>query len=82
MLSREQIVSQAQAIFRKVLDSPKLVLTDKTIASDVEGWDSLNHMTLVMTIEEHFKVRFVTWEVMGWHSVGEMIDCLEGKLNK
>jgi len=82
MLSREQIFSQAQAIFREVLDSPRLVLTDKTTASDVDGWDSLNHMTLVMTIEEHFKVRFVTWEVMGWHSVGEMLDCLEGKLNK
>jgi acyl carrier protein len=39
-------------------------------------------MTLVMTIEEHFKVRFVTWEVMGWHSVGEMLDSLEAKLNK
>ena len=82
MLSREQIFSQAQEIFREVLDSPKLVLTDKTTASDVEGWDSLNHMTLVITIEEHFRARFVTWEVMGWHSVGEMIDCLEGKLNK
>lgn len=82
MLKREQILSQSQAIFRDVLDNPKLVLTDKTTARDVEGWDSLNHMTLVMTIEEHFKVRFATFEVMGWHSVGEMLDCLEGKLNE
>ena len=81
MLSRDQLLSQSQAIFRDVLDNPKLILTDKTTASDVEGWDSLNHVTLVMTIEEHFKVRFVTWEVMGWQSVGEMLDCLETKLN-
>jgi acyl carrier protein len=82
MLSRDQLLSQSQAIFRDVLDDPKLVLSDKTTASDVEGWDSLNHVTLVMTIEEHFKVRFVTWEVMGWKTVGEMLDCLETKLKK
>ena len=57
-----------------------LVLADTTTASDVEGWDSLNHVTLVMAIEEHFKVRFVTWEVMSWQTVGEMLDCLETKL--
>lgn len=82
MLSREQLLSQSQAIFRDVLDSPELVLTERTTASDVEGWDSLNHVTLVMTIEEHFKVRFVTWEVMSWKTVGEMLDSLETKLKK
>ena len=82
MMSREQIVSQAQAIFREVLDSPNLVLTDDLTAAKVKGWDSLNHMTLVMTLEEHFKVKFATWEVMSWRNVGEMLDCLDAKLNK
>ena len=56
MMSREQIVSQAQVIFREVLDSPELTLTNELTAAKVEGWDSLDHVTLVMTIEEHFKV--------------------------
>ena len=82
MMSREQIVSQAQVIFREVLDSPELTLTNELTAAKVEGLDSLNHVTLVMTIEEHFKVRFATWEVMSWRSAGEMLDCLDAKLNK
>jgi hypothetical protein len=42
MVSRDQIVSQAQVIFREVLDSPELVLTDELTAPKVAGWDSLN----------------------------------------
>jgi acyl carrier protein len=82
MTSREQIVSQAQVIFREILDNPNLVLTDDLTAANVKGWDSLNHMTLVMTLEEHFKVRFATWEVMSWRNVGEMLGCVEAQLNK
>ena len=82
MVSRDQIVSQAQVIFREVLDSPGLILTDGLTAPKVANWDSLNHVTLVMTLEEHFKVKFTTREVMGWRNVGAMLDCLEGKLNK
>jgi acyl carrier protein len=82
MLNRDQILHQAQVIFREVLDSPDLVLTNELTAPDVAGWDSLNHVTLVMTLEEQFGVRFTTREVMGWRNVGEMLDCLQGKLNK
>jgi acyl carrier protein len=82
MVSRDQIVSQAQVIFREVLDSPALVLTDELTAPKVKGWDSLNHVTLVMTLEEQFQVKFTTREVMGWRNVGQMLDCLQEKLNK
>ena len=82
MMSRDQIVRQAQLIFREVLDSPDLVLTDELTAPKVPGWDSLNHVTLVMTLEERFGVKFTTREVMGWRNVGQMLDCLETKLNK
>lgn len=82
MMSRDQIVRQAQVIFREVLDSPDLVLTDELTAPKVQGWDSLNHVTLVMTLEEQFQVKFTTREVMGWRNVGQMLDCLEQKLNK
>ena len=44
-------------------------------APDVEGWDSLNHVTLVVTLEEQFDVKFTTREVMGWQNVGQMLDC-------
>jgi acyl carrier protein len=81
VISRDQIVSQAQVIFRDVLDSPNLVLTNDLTAPKVEGWDSLNHVTLVMALEDRFKVKFTIREVMGWRNVGQMLDCLQAKLN-
>jgi acyl carrier protein len=81
VISRDQIMSRAQVIFRDVLDSPNLVLTNELTAPKVEGWDSLNHVTLVMALEDHFKVKFTTREVMGWRNVGQMLDCLRAKLN-
>lgn len=77
MNKREVLRSKAQVIFREVLDSPQLVLTDTMVAKDVPNWDSLNHITLVMTLEDAFNVKFTTREVMGWKNVSEMLDTLE-----
>jgi acyl carrier protein len=71
---------RVQKVFREVFDNPQLTVYRETVANDVEGWDSLNHITLIMTLEETFKVKFTTREVMGFQNVGEMMDCLRGKL--
>ena len=68
-----------QNVFREVFDQ-ELNGGRETQAKDVEGWDSFNHITLIMTREETFKVKFSTREVMGFQNVGEMMDCLRGKL--
>jgi acyl carrier protein len=72
--------ARIQEVFRTVFDKPDLVLRDDMQAKDVEGWDSLNHVTLIMTIEDEFNVKFTTKEVMGFQNVGEMLTCLRGKL--
>lgn len=72
--------TRVQNVFREVFDKPELEIFREMQAKDVDGWDSLNHITLIMTLEETFKVKFSTREVMGFQNVGEMIDCLSGKL--
>ena len=79
MRDRDALISKAQEIFREVLDAPELALRDDMVAQDVENWDSLNHITLVIALEEEFDVKFTTREVMGWKNVGEMLDTLETK---
>ena len=71
---------RVQNVFREVFDNEQLVIYREMQAKDVKGWDSLTHITLIMTIEETFKIRFSTREVMGFQNVGEMLDCLHGKL--
>ena len=60
--------------------SERLQIFEAMQAKDVEDWDSLTHITLIMTIEETFGVKFSTREVMGFRNVGEMLDCLARKL--
>jgi acyl carrier protein len=74
------IKERAQEIFREVFDDDKLEIYDEMQAKDVEGWDSLTHITLIMTIEDTFGVKFTTREVMGFQNVGEMLSCLSKKL--
>jgi acyl carrier protein len=74
------IKERAQEIFREVFDDEKLEIYDEMQAKDVEGWDSLTHITLIMTIEDTFGVKFTTREVMGFQNVGEMLSCLSKKL--
>ena len=72
--------SRIRDLFRTVFEKPDLVLRDEMQAKDVEGWDSLTHVTLIMTIEDEFNIKFTTKEVMGFQNVGEMLTCLRGKL--
>jgi acyl carrier protein len=67
-------------VFREVFDNEQLDIYDEMQAKDVEGWDSLTHITLIMAIEDTFKIKFSTREVMGFQNVGEMLSCLRQKL--
>lgn len=66
-------------IFRTLFDQPALELKDELTAKDVEGWDSFNHINLVIAIEEHFGVRFTTEEIAGLRNVGDMKHLLDRK---
>lgn len=57
-------------------------LTDDTIAPDVPGWDSLNHINIIVAVEEHFKVKFKSMELLKLKNVGELQSLLDSKLEK
>ena len=78
-MDRHDILKQVNAIFVDVLDNDDIHLTELTQASDVEEWDSLTHIQLIVAVEKHFKIRFNTKEIQSWQNVGEMIDSIQGK---
>ena len=67
-------------IFREVFDDDELVITDETVAADVDGWDSLAHINLVVAIEKGFDVSFTTQEIAALENVGGLKRLLAGKL--
>lgn len=67
------------AIFRDVLDNDKLVLEEKTTAKDVEGWDSITHVLLIVAAEKKFRVKFTAGEIQQLQNVGNLADLIRRK---
>jgi acyl carrier protein len=69
-----------QAVFRDVFDDEELVLQDQLTAADVENWDSLTHINLIVGIEREFKIKFTTAEVGSLKNAGELKALVQKKL--
>lgn len=78
-MEKSQILDEVQAIFREVLDNEEIVLASETTADDIEEWDSLTHIQLIVAIEKHFKIRFTSREILSWQNVGQLIDSIAAK---
>lgn len=75
-----EILNQVNIIFIDILDEVSIVLTNATMAEDVEEWDSLTHIQLIVAIEKHFKIRFNSAEIRNWKNVGELCNSIKVKL--
>lgn len=76
------IMKKLSKVFKEVFDDESLKITEKTTAKDVDGWDSLMHITLIAEVEDAFRVKFSMKEVTGMKNVGEMAKLIEAKKAK
>ena len=67
-------IREFNEIFQDVFDDEDINVTDSTTAADVDGWDSLEHINLLVAIERGFGIRFTMGETTGLKNVGEMVD--------
>lgn len=74
-MTREEVYSRLNDVFADVFDRT-VALSDATTAADVEGWDSLTHITLIGTVEDEFDVKFPMKDVVHMKNVGEMVDLI------
>jgi len=68
----DSLTAQLNDVFREIFEDEALIISDEMVAADVENWDSLNHVKLVVAIEERFGVKFPNREIGGWTCVGDM----------
>jgi acyl carrier protein len=67
-------------IFREVFDDPSITLSPQTTADDIEEWDSLTHINLILMVEHRFNIKFSQKDVMGLLNVGDLAECVRGKI--
>lgn len=79
-MKREEILEKINGIFRDVFEDEKISLTDTTTSADIDGWDSLIHITLIAEIEDAFNIKFPMRKVVSMKNVGEMINTIEEEM--
>jgi acyl carrier protein len=79
-MEQADILATLRAVFREVFDNDGILLSPKTNAGDIDGWDSFANIRLMVSIEEAFGVRFDVSEFEGFHDVGDLAVCLQRHL--
>lgn len=79
-MSREKVYEQLNEVFRDVFDDEDITVNDATTAEDIEDWDSLEHINLIVAVEKNFNIKFSMGEVNKFKNVGEMVDAIIAKI--
>lgn len=80
-MERTEIFERLNEIFIDVMDlDADFVLTEDMTADDIEEWDSLSHIQLMVAIEKNFGIKFTAKEILNWEDVHDCVDSIEAKL--
>jgi|TARA_B100001971_G_C18210646_1_gene550442 acyl carrier protein len=75
-----EILERVQEIFRDVFDDENLNIKRDNTAADIEDWDSLANINLVVAMEKEFNIKYIIEEIQVLRDVGDMIDLIYKKL--
>ena len=78
-MTMDAMLDQLQSVFRDVFEDDELTINRLTSADNVEGWDSLMHVSLMINVERVFGVKFSTTQVASLKNVGELMDLIESR---
>lgn len=81
-MDEAQIYVRLGEIFADVFDDDSIQVKPDLSAQNVDGWDSLTHIRLLLTIEKAFKIKFSTSEIGKLESVGDLVSLIEAKCQK
>lgn len=75
-MTREEVYSRLNHVFRDIFEDETIELNDETTADDVDGWDSFEHINLVVAVQEEFNFKIPVGKVVTMKNVGEMVDII------
>ena len=81
-MTREEIFQKLDEVFQDVFDDDEIRVNEETTANDIEDWDSLEHINLVVAVEKCFDIKFRMGEGTSMKNVGEMVDIIMERSSK
>jgi acyl carrier protein len=79
LIEESQIYARMTGIFEDVFNDSSIEITPTLSAKDVDGWDSLTHIRLILTIEKAFKIKFSTSEIGKFENVGDLVTLIKAR---
>ena len=79
-MENQALLKEINKIFIEVLDNDTIELREETTADDIEEWDSLNHVRLIIAVEKHFTIKFTSSEIRSFNNVGDMCETITAKV--
>ena len=73
-MTEVEVIAKLEQVFRDIFDEEELTINNETTAEDIEDWDSLAHINLVVATEKEFDVKFALGELQTLQNVGDMVD--------
>ncbi len=81
-MKKEEIYERLNNVFRDIFDDDSIEVNENTTSNDIEDWDSLEHINLVVAVEQEFGIKFNMNEVTTMKNVGEMVDIIISRMEK
>ena len=75
-----ELQDRLNRIFCKVFDDDDITIAPEMTAHDIDGWDSLSHVNLIVAIESEFKIRFSQKELLTFKKVGDLLNSIRSKI--
>ncbi len=79
-MTMEDIFEGLNEVFRDVFDDEDIIVTAETTSEDIEDWDSLEHINLIVAVEKKFGMKFSMGEVTTMKNVGEMAEIIKSRI--
>jgi acyl carrier protein len=79
-MDEQQIYARLAELFEDVFDDDSIQVTPDLSAKDVDGWDSLSHIRLILTVEKAFKIKFSTSEIGKLENVGDLAALIKARI--
>jgi len=75
-MTQQDVLQQVQQVIREELDNDDVAVTPETVADDIEDWDSLTNIQIMMALQKKFGVKFTALQINGFKNVGEICNCI------